>query len=174
VDRAHVVPVETFRPAAAIHSSSCSRGRRPRCSARSDRISQPSPPGVRWAGQPGEEAAQHAAVRIVDGVFDRRTGAGRHPRRIAHHQRRAAVREQVGLLQFDLLVQLEAGQVFARAAQGALVLVGGDDLATPRCASTADSTPVPTPMSNASELSFGSGASATSCTYSPRTGENTP
>ena len=44
---------------------------------------------------------------------------------------------------------------------------------TPRLASTAASTPVPVPMSKAS-FEVGSGASATSRTYSPRTGENTP
>jgi hypothetical protein len=43
----------------------------------------------------------------------------------------------------------------------------------PLCASTADSTPVPTPISNASAFD-GSGACATRSTYSPRTGEKTP
>jgi hypothetical protein len=44
----------------------------------------------------------------------------------------------------------------------------------PRRASTADSTPVPAPMSKAIVAPAGSGACATSSTYSPRTGENTP
>jgi hypothetical protein len=47
----------------------------------------------------------------------------------------------------------------------------------PRRASTADNTPVPTPMSNATEcvlMAAGQGALTTSATYSPRIGENTP
>ena len=45
----------TRSPAAAIQPSSSSRERRPRCSARSDRISQPSPPGSRWADKPARK-----------------------------------------------------------------------------------------------------------------------
>ena len=39
----------TFSPAASMAPSSWSRVRRPRCSARSERTSQPSPPGSRWS-----------------------------------------------------------------------------------------------------------------------------
>ena len=42
-------------PAASIQPSSCARGRRPRCSARSDSSSQPSPPGSRCAASPSRK-----------------------------------------------------------------------------------------------------------------------
>jgi methionyl-tRNA synthetase len=52
--------------------------------------------------QPAEKTAQHPAVRIVDRMFDRRTRPRRQPRRIAHYQRCAPGRKQVGLHQLDL------------------------------------------------------------------------
>ena len=47
----------TCSPAAAIAFSSSARLRRPRCSARSDRTSQPSPPGSRCAAKPSKSPA---------------------------------------------------------------------------------------------------------------------
>jgi len=42
----------TFKPAPLIMASNSSRVRKPRCSAKSESISQPSPPGAKWAAKP--------------------------------------------------------------------------------------------------------------------------
>ena len=67
----------TVKPAASIQRAAPPARRSPRCSARSERISQPSPPGSRCAGSPLEEPAQHAALGIVDAVLQRRARRAR-------------------------------------------------------------------------------------------------
>lgn len=82
---------------------------------------------LQMRGQPREETAQHAAVRVVDRVFDRRARPGRHPWRVADHERRTAGRKQVGLDDLDLARMAEPRDVLARAGERARILVGRDD-----------------------------------------------
>ena len=65
--------------------------------------------------QPVQEAEQHAAVVVVDRVFDRRRWPRRHPGWVTDHERRAAFGEQIGLDNFDLLGIAEAREILARA-----------------------------------------------------------
>ena len=53
--------------------------------------------GCQMRRQTAEKSAQHAAVGVVDRIFDRRAGSRRQPRRIADHQRGPSRREQVSL-----------------------------------------------------------------------------
>ncbi len=128
-------------------------------------------------GQAAQETEQHAAVLVVDGRLDGRARPGGQPRGIADDERRATLREQIGIHHLNLLGDTETRDVVACASESARVPVGRDDDIAPLRASTAASTPVPVPMSNATKgfcPVAGSGAAATSPTYSPRTGENTP
>jgi hypothetical protein len=86
----------------------------------------------------------------------------------------AAGGEQVGLHHLDLVGQVQAGQVFARAGQGALVLVGGDDAFDAALCQHGRQHARARADVEGQRGARRQGASATSCTYSPRTGENTP
>jgi len=61
-------------------------------------------------------------------VFNGRVGTGRHPGRVAYHQRCATGWEHVALHQIDLVLQAEAFQIFLCTVNGTLVLIRGDDL----------------------------------------------
>ena len=88
-------------------------------------------PGLAIGGQVGthaaQKAAQHVAVFVVNGVFNRRIGASRHPGRVADDQRGLAFRKQIGLHQLHFGQCAQALQVVARADQGTRIVVGGDD-----------------------------------------------
>jgi hypothetical protein len=107
-------------------------------------------------------------------LFQRRAGARRQPGRVAHHQRRAAGRKQIGLQHLTCAAgpggcRLSAAQASARGSRS----VATTAQAAPRqhggqhAGAGAD-------VGRAPAVAAGSGACATRCTYSPRTGENTP
>ncbi len=77
-------------------------------------------------GEAVQKASQHAAIRVVDGPFDRRAWPCRKPWRIAHDERRAALGKEIGLDDFDLGLEPEARQVFVGAGARARVLIGAD------------------------------------------------
>ena len=52
--------------------------------------------GFQLSGQSGQEAAQHAAVRVVDALFEGRGRPRRDPGRIAHHQAGGYLGVQLG------------------------------------------------------------------------------
>ena len=95
-------------------------------------------PALAAVGQMGrqtaEEAAQHARIGVIDGIFDRRGRLRRQPRRIADDERRLAIRKQVGLDDLHMVGQPQALDVFRCAGQRPRILVGGDNLrhAAPR------------------------------------------
>jgi PAS domain S-box-containing protein len=123
--------------------------------------------------QAAEEAAQHAAVGVVDGLLQRRAGlAGSHG---GLHTMSGAARAGTGRLRGGRPVLQPRRSMLSRAQASARGFRSvATTRATPRRASTAAITPVPVPMSQASEAPGGKGAAAIRSRYSPRTGENTP
>ena len=79
-------------------------------------------------GESGDKAEQHAAVRIVDGVFEWRARAARQPRRIADDELRAALGKEIRFNDFHLAEEAKAGDVLARTGECTRVLFGGDGL----------------------------------------------
>ena len=84
--------------------------------------------GRQVGGQPSQVAAQHAAVRVVDGGLQRRTGLGRHPRWVADHQSEAAFDIQVSLFKLDPLGNAQSLKVLRCTDQRGGGQVGGHHL----------------------------------------------
>ena len=76
--------------------------------------------------QPAEETTQHARIRVIDGELDRRTRLRRHPRRVAHDQRRPAIGKKIGGDDLDRCGQPEISGIFRGACERPRILVGGD------------------------------------------------
>ncbi len=79
-------------------------------------------------GEATEEATQHAAIRVVDGLFDGAACAHRNPGRIAHHQRGTSRRKQIGFQHFNLLAQTQPSHIVTRASQRARIPIGRHDM----------------------------------------------
>ncbi len=127
MDRPHVASTQHLQPRGVERTRATPIvDRRPRCSARSERISQPSPPGSRCAGSAAQESAQHAALGVVDPVLERRARPRGNPGRVAHDERRPPFGKEIRLHDLHLLRQPEALEVLARARQRAGILIGGD------------------------------------------------
>ena len=78
-------------------------------------------------GQPAEESAQHAAVRVVHRVFERRTRPRWHPRWVADDEWRTAWGKEIGFDDLNLFIEAESRDIFLGAIQGASILIGGDN-----------------------------------------------
>ena len=165
----------TYSPAASIQPSSASRLRSPRCSARSERISQASPSGRKCCFTPSRKPrsmALFSSYTACSSVVTARAGTqgGLHTISAACPGGNRCVCCSCTRSLSPRRCRLSCAQARARAD-----ISVATTCCTPRLASKAASTPVPVPISNASSRApGGKGASFTSATYSPRTGENTP
>ena len=79
-------------------------------------------------GQAAQEALEHLAAFVVDGLLQQGRCACGQPRRVAHHQGGLARREQIGVQQLDLVLQTQALEVVPGAGHSAFRHVGCDHL----------------------------------------------
>jgi len=169
----------TTRPAFSKAASNSARLRRPRCSARSDRISQPSPCGVRCSANPARKPSN---MRLPSSYTANSIGelgragsqGGLHRISEARPGGNRSARTTCTWAPTPSCARLASAQAMARGSWSVATTVP-----TWRRASTAESTPVPVPTSNATIATppgsaGGRGTLATRSMYSPRTGEKTP
>lgn len=167
----------TFRPAWPTHSSRLPVSARFQVLGEVGEISHPSPPASRCAASPAMCSRSIAAVGIIDGVFERRTRLARQLHGGRHVQARPGVPDPLD--QFNLCAEFEPVDILSGTGQRPLILVDRHHAghAAPRQYGRQHSRA--RPDISASQGCFrpgapGNGVSATSATYSPRTGENTP
>jgi hypothetical protein len=163
----------TSSPPPAMAASNSTRERKPRSSAKSDRISQASPCGDRWDAKPARKPRSIRLSGSYTAFSSGVAGPPGKPGRIADDKLGPPRREKVRLDDLDRRSQPQPPDIVRGAGDCPRIIVGRTYRSTPRRASTAASTPVPVPMSKAEEQSAGSGAVATRSTYSPRTGAKT-
>jgi len=77
-------------------------------------------------GQCAQEAAQHAAVGVIDPPLERRARPRGNPGRVAYHQRGPSLREQIRQHDFRLLGEPKAIKVLASTRQRAGILIRRD------------------------------------------------
>ena len=159
----------TFNPAASIHDKSSARVLKPKCSARSDKINQPSPSGERWSFKPAKKplsiwlSGSYTAYSIGElGLAGTQGGLQMINGAVPSGKRLVCI--NLTCLPIPKPSMFSVAHSIARSSWSVATIFW-----MPRLANTAAKTPVPVPISNANDcllMEAGKGAFSSKPMYS--------